>query len=212
MDKRIEEIRAMSEAMLSATNHAEEERARLKTLDLISTMDFTAQQSDNLGRRQTNTGEWFLENTSFRAWATGPEENWALFCPGAPGAGKTTMAATIISSLSGLGLRDDIGIAYVYCNYRSRSEQTLYNLLGSLLRRLVQIRSTVPQCIHDAFKMFSKDRRLTLQECTNLIASVYKASQRSISSSMQWMSARTRCSGISSKLSSPFISMPTYAF
>jgi hypothetical protein len=91
MDKRIEEIGVMSEAILNAAGKAEEERERLAYLAWISDIDFAAQQSDNLGRRQRNTGEWFLQNPTFTDWASGSADPWCLFCPGAPGAGKTTV-------------------------------------------------------------------------------------------------------------------------
>jgi hypothetical protein len=174
MDKRIEEIGVMSEAILNAAGKAEEERARLAYLAWISDIDFAAQQSDNLGRRQRNTGEWFLQNPIFTSWANGTADSWCLFCPGAPGAGKTTMSAAVIDHLSRLGSSNDIGVAYIYCNYRTRTEQTLYNLLAGLLRRLVQIRNTVPQCICDAYEEYHRDRKLTLDECSNLIVSVCK--------------------------------------
>jgi hypothetical protein len=84
------------------------------------------------------------------------------------------MSAAVIDHLSRLGSSNDIGVGYIYCNYRSRTKQTLYNLLAGLLRRLVQIRSTVPQCIRDAYEKFHRDRKLTLDECSNLIVSVCK--------------------------------------
>ncbi|KAF2821692.1 hypothetical protein CC86DRAFT_255031, partial [Ophiobolus disseminans] len=160
------------EAILNATNKAQEETKRQECMKWISSMDFTAQQSDNLGRRQANTGAWFLKSPIFTSWADGPASSWGLFCQGAPGAGKTTMSATVINSLSHGGPADEVGVAYIYCNYRSRTEQTLYNLLSSLLRRLVQIRSKVPPYILETFEKFGRDRKLTLVECTNLIGMV----------------------------------------
>jgi hypothetical protein len=100
MDKRVEEIGNMSPAILNATNKAEEERARQAYVTWISGVDFSAQQSDNLERRQGNTGAWFLKDPVFTSWADGSPDCWCLMCPGAPGAGKTTMTAAAIDHLS----------------------------------------------------------------------------------------------------------------
>jgi hypothetical protein len=81
------------------------------------------------------------------------------------------MSAAVIDHLSRV---NDAPVAYIYFNYRSRTEQTLYTLLSSLLRRLVQICSTTPQCISNAFEKHSRHRRLTLQECSVLIVKICK--------------------------------------
>lgn len=174
MDKRIDEIAEVSEAILDSTNRIEEEKKRAACLAWISTIEFSAQQADNLGRRQGTTGKWFLEDTIFSCWADGSSGSHSLLCPGAPGAGKTTMSATVIDHLSHLAPSDETGVAYIYCNYRSRTEQTLYNLATSLLRRLVQIRSKLPGCIIEAYESYHRSRKLTLQECLDLLTQVCK--------------------------------------
>ncbi|KAF1913085.1 ankyrin repeat-containing domain protein [Ampelomyces quisqualis] len=174
MDKRIEEIGATSEAILKATKTVQEQTNRDKCLEWISKSDVSAQQSDNLGRKQTNTGNWFLQNATFNEWVSGSDQAWGLACPGAPGAGKTTMAATLIHHLSTLGSSDQIGVTYAYANYRSRSIQTLYNLVTALLRCLVQIRSSIPQSVLDTYIKLHKSRNLTLQESVDLVIAVCK--------------------------------------
>ena len=51
-------------------------------------MDFPAQQSDIIGRRQEGTGQWFLNAPDIVKWLREPKET--LFCPGIPGAGKAS--------------------------------------------------------------------------------------------------------------------------
>jgi hypothetical protein len=174
MDERIGEIGNTTENLLIATRDAEVDRVRRELLRWISTVDASGQQSDNLGRRQGNTGEWFLDNPTSKQWMSGSGQTWGLFCPGAPGAGKTTMSATIIHHLSIQDHESNIAIAYLYCKYRSRNEQTLYNLLFVLFRRLVQLRNTIPSCVLDMYNNFHEKSRLTLDQCTDLITLVCK--------------------------------------
>lgn len=174
LETKIDALGVMQEALLDSEARTRENQLRRDCMTWISDIDFSGQQSDHLGRRQATTGEWFLKSSEFSRWAAEPASPWGLFCQGAPGAGKTTMSATIIDHLSHLGSVDEIGVAYIYCNYRSRAEQTVYNLLTSLLRRLVQIRSKVPQSVRDAYNACSGGQKLTMQEATELVISVIK--------------------------------------
>ena len=65
-----------------------------------------------------------------------------LFCPGIPGAGKTILTSIVIDHLSTRFQNDiDIGIAYVYFNYKQNvNKQNVENLLSSLLKQLSQER------------------------------------------------------------------------
>ncbi|CAH0021728.1 unnamed protein product [Clonostachys rhizophaga] len=77
-------------------------------------------------------------------------KNWVekekdiLYCPGIPGAGKTILTATIIEDLT---LRyqnnQNIGIAYIYCNFRRNDEQRAEDLLATLLKQLCQHRPSL---------------------------------------------------------------------
>ncbi|VUC20101.1 unnamed protein product [Clonostachys rosea] len=56
----------------------------------LSSLDFAAKQVDFFNRRQRGTGEWLLSDARFKHWLEGKERT--LWCPGLPGAGKTTLA------------------------------------------------------------------------------------------------------------------------
>jgi hypothetical protein len=104
-------------------------------LDWISPTDFPAQQYDIISRRQKGTGQWLLDSPEFQEWLQGAHKT--LFCPGIPGAGKTMMAAIAIDHLRTLA-QEDVGLAYLFCNYKSQVDQNLCNLLSALLKQLVQ--------------------------------------------------------------------------
>ncbi|KAI2630970.1 ankyrin repeat protein [Hypoxylon sp. NC1633] len=79
-----------------------------RVLSWLSPNDYTIQQNQFLQRRQPGTGHWLGE-----AYQT-------LFCPGIPGAGKTTLAFSEDRT---------IGIAYIYCDFRRKDEQSFEQLL-----------------------------------------------------------------------------------
>ena len=106
-------------------------------MDWLSPTDFPAQQSDLIRKCQQGTGQWFIDSAEYRKWLG--EAGKALYCPGIPGAGKTMISALIIDHLWKEFQHDgDTGIAFIYCNYNRQQEQTLGNLLASILKQLVQ--------------------------------------------------------------------------
>ncbi|OBT50512.1 hypothetical protein VE04_09283 [Pseudogymnoascus sp. 24MN13] len=106
--------------------------------DWLSSTDFLAQQSDFIGRRQEGTGEWFVVSPEFTNWLQGATQD--LFCPGIPGAGKTMIAAIAVDHVWKAFQGDNVGIAYIYCNYKRREAQTTIDLLATILKQLVQER------------------------------------------------------------------------
>jgi hypothetical protein len=119
-------------------------------MEWLSPIDFPAQQHDIITRRQKGTGQWFLDSAEFKRWLQGSEKT--LFCPGIPGAGKTMIAAIAVDHLSGTIWCNDIGVAYMYCNYKARADQSALNLLATLLKQLVQSRPDIAApvtCMYD---------------------------------------------------------------
>lgn len=107
----------------------------------LSPLDFSAQHQDFISRRQPGTGQKFLNSEIFQKWLE--TEHGQLFCPGIPGAGKTIMASTVVDHLQKEFENQDIGILYLYCNYRRKLEQTVLNLLGSLIQQMAQQRAGI---------------------------------------------------------------------
>src|SRR3989440_8652759 len=110
-------------------------------MEWLSPTDFPAQQHDIITRRQEGTGQWFLDSVEFKRWLQGSDET--LFCPGIPGAGKTMMTAIAINHLCRTAQCDDIGIAYLFCNYKAQADQSGPSLLAALLKQLVQSRPDI---------------------------------------------------------------------
>lgn len=146
-------------------------------LDWLTPLDYASQQADYLQRRQPGTGRWFLESLKYNLWVKGKDSR-TLFCPGIPGVGKTTIACSIINDLL-VRFRDlqNVGIAYIYCNYRQQDKQKTYDLLASLLRQLSQARSPLPEIVallHDKHKHGSTKPSLEeMSEALHSVAALY---------------------------------------
>jgi hypothetical protein len=122
-------------------------------MQMISTTDFPAQQQDIISRRQEGTGQWLLRSPEFQTWLNGTKGT--LFCPGIPGAGKTMTAAIAIDHLHRLA-KPDVGLAYLFCNYKSQTSQSLTGFLSALLRQLVQSRTDIAHTATHLYDNHSK--------------------------------------------------------
>lgn len=112
-------------------------------LDWVSPVNYHTQQDDFLGRRQEGTGNWLLDSDEFKSWLEISKQ--ILFCQGIPGAGKTIISSIFIDHLKTVFKnKANVGVAYLYCNYRQQQQQHAKDLLSSLLQQLAQGQSSVP--------------------------------------------------------------------
>lgn len=120
-------------------------------LDWLTTTDYAPQHNDFISRRQEETGEWLLNSNEFQSWLT--TDKSTLFCPGIPGAGKTIITAIVIDYLHRKFQGDpDIGIGYIYCNFRQQDNQKAHDLISILLKQLAQRRVLLDEnvkCLYD---------------------------------------------------------------
>ncbi|KAF2677088.1 hypothetical protein K458DRAFT_379052, partial [Lentithecium fluviatile CBS 122367] len=133
-----------TEIMRNDTSYLRHENAlakHSKLLAWLSPLDFPAQHSDIISRRQEGTGHWFLDAPEVTKWLDQP--NGTLFCRGIPGAGKTMLAAIVVDHLLRGKQSDSVGVAYAYCNYKTQKEQDATGLLAAILKQLVQARPSV---------------------------------------------------------------------
>ncbi|KAK2784468.1 hypothetical protein FQN53_008457 [Emmonsiellopsis sp. PD_33] len=155
--------------------HREERQA---ILNWITTVDYAPQQNDYINRRQAGTGEWLLTSPQFQEWVGTKRQT--LFCPGIPGAGKTILSSVVIDHLHTIFLGSvNVGIAYVYCNFRRKSDQKAEDLLASLLKQLAQGLPSVP----DSLKiLYAKHRngqtRPSFREISETLQSLVMAHSR----------------------------------
>jgi len=140
-------------------------------MEWLSPTDFPAQQHDIITRRQEGTGQWFLDSLDFKRWLQGSDKT--LFCLGIPGAGKTMMAAIAIDHLWRMARCDDIGITYLFCNYKAQADHSAPGLLAALLKQLVQSRPDIAAPVTHIYDQHSKRRsRPSLDDIFGALQSV----------------------------------------
>ncbi|KAI9766598.1 MAG: hypothetical protein M1840_006409 [Geoglossum simile] len=140
-------------------------------LEWISLTDFPAQQSDFIARRQEGTGLWFLDSTEFTEWVNRSKKT--LFCPGIPGAGKTMIVAITINYLLQTVQSNNIGVAYLYCNYKAQADQNTTNLLAAILKQLVQARPSMTEPVARLYDYHASRRtRPSLEEIFSALQSI----------------------------------------
>ncbi|KAF4912607.1 Ankyrin-3 [Colletotrichum fructicola] len=143
-----------------------------RIVSFISPDDFGSKIDDVLMRRASETGHWFLSHDTFKDWVHG--EGKTLWCPGIPGAGKTTLMSIAIEHLHDrFAERDDAVVLYIFCDYRKRNDQNprnlLANLWGQLLRKRVlneaECQSLKERYVDKNIRLLVEDiRQLTYEE------------------------------------------------
>ncbi|KAI0163380.1 ankyrin repeat-containing protein, partial [Pestalotiopsis sp. NC0098] len=118
----------------------------MEVLNWLSLNHYGSEQSEALRRWHPGTCQWFLCSRRFQAWLE--NKGQALYCPGIPGAGKTTMSAAVIYDISCRFPTDsNVGIAYVYFAFSRQHEQTVEHVLASLLMQLLRRQTSMPDFI-----------------------------------------------------------------
>lgn len=153
-------------------NKHQDDRKRFIVEDWLSSADFAAQQTDFISRRQEGTGQWLLKSNEFKTWLDGTKKT--LFCPGIPGAGKTILTSIVIDHLWTKFQADSkIHIVYLYCSYKRQQEQSLRDLVASLLKQLVKGLSVLPNNIKSLYRLHvARDTRPSIDEFITTLHSV----------------------------------------
>ena len=149
-----------------------EDQEQQAILDWLAPVDYFPQQHDFFKQKQAGTGQWLLNSTEFRSWVE--TEKQTLFCPGIPGAGKTILTSVVIEELS-TRFQNDSGIivAYIYCNFKRQNEQTLDNLLSSVLKQLAQGRSSLPDSVKSLYNRCKSEKtRPSVDKISKVLQSV----------------------------------------
>ncbi|CAI7569589.1 unnamed protein product [Penicillium manginii] len=117
----------------------------------LTPTNFFAVQNDVISKRQEGTGEWLLHSAEYKTWSCGKQRT--LFCQGIPGAGKTVMSSIVINDIQmKFGDDDEIGVAYLFCNFKRQSEQTPTDLFASLLKQLVEGQPVLPEAVETLYE------------------------------------------------------------
>ena len=132
---------------------------------------------ESYSKRHANTGQWLLDSAEFQTWLNlGDRQHSILWCPGDPAVGKT-----VITSIAVNHITENIGerrgaIVYIYCNYANAATFSVRNLLGSMLRQMVEQSSSAATIaeLKTFLKESARNRNLTEVEFSDWIETLSK--------------------------------------
>ncbi|KAF1828738.1 hypothetical protein BDW02DRAFT_206603 [Decorospora gaudefroyi] len=117
----------------------------------LTSYDHASKHHDIFSKRQEGTGTWFLESEEYRDWLS-KSGSQKILCTGVPRAGKTTLTSIVIDDLQRRCHADrSVAVAYIYCDYKTRDEQTAELMLSSLLRQLVERQDTLAAPVKELY-------------------------------------------------------------
>ncbi|KAF2194389.1 purine and uridine phosphorylase [Zopfia rhizophila CBS 207.26] len=108
----------------------------IKIFNWFSNLTSQEKHKDVLNQHQKGTGEYLLKSQKFMHWLDGKDR--ILWCIGPPGTGKTVLASVVIDTINKTLASSKVCIAFLYCVYAERNNQTIDQLLGSVIRQLLQ--------------------------------------------------------------------------
>ncbi len=156
----------------------QEDTKRTTILEWISPINYVAQYTDLLSRRQPGSRKWLFDSKEYSTWLS--EKGQVLFCHGIPGTGKTFATAVVIESLHkefGNHFGDTL-TTFIYCTYRNQ-DQTVVKLLRGLLRTCLQLTSTIPDQVRDLYEQsLSSSGSLSQAQATQLLVVVFSCFRR----------------------------------
>lgn len=165
----ISQVAFTTKELVHRVNNTMEDKAQHKLLEWLTTVNYATQQGEYFKRRQEGTGKWLLGTDKFQQWIN--NENKNILCTGIPGAGKTMLTAIVIKHLEEKCEHDrSVGLAYIYCNFRRHHEQSVDNILASLIKQLCQRMSFLPEDIKTLYAQHKK--RQTRPELDELFESL----------------------------------------
>ncbi|KAF8858973.1 hypothetical protein BDZ45DRAFT_621579, partial [Acephala macrosclerotiorum] len=146
----------------------QEDQRKRKVLHWFSPSTLYDKQQYTFSQHQEGTGTWLLEDDRFVNWVNSQASDQVLWCAGHPGAGKTIMSSVIIDHLQNLYQHRNIGIAFVYCDYKEAYTAT--DLVSSLIRQLAENGSSF-DIIDTVYKRYrDSNKRPAFQELKNILS------------------------------------------
>ncbi|OCK74412.1 purine and uridine phosphorylase, partial [Lepidopterella palustris CBS 459.81] len=128
-------------------------------LDWLSPLELSKRHYEIRSSRLPKSGMWILQHDSFLKWSSDSPASRALCCYGDPGAGKTFIASLVIDTLNeSKDAEPNIGLAYVYCDYRDQIQQTTKNIIGAIIKQLLMQLPTTPEEITAIWQKHQKDK------------------------------------------------------
>ncbi|EPE28299.1 P-loop containing nucleoside triphosphate hydrolase [Glarea lozoyensis ATCC 20868] len=112
------------------------------TAESISSLDLSVTQNVFSVETVENNAlwRWLFENKQFKSWKVPHQSASPRFfgLSGAPGAGKTFLATTVVRHFQTQETSQAVGVAFVHFDYRDRKSQTFENVMKRLIQQLTK--------------------------------------------------------------------------
>ncbi|KAH8771296.1 hypothetical protein BGZ57DRAFT_985225 [Hyaloscypha finlandica] len=192
MTNKVTELSQRSKTKFNRRQENQElQHERQAILDWLTPIEYTSQQSGFISRRQAEkTGQWLLASEEFRAWLKTDKQT--LFCRGIPGAGKTIFTSIIVEELTTrFCANPEIGVTYVYCNFRCQNEQKIDDLLANHLKQLSEGWPSLPVTVRELYNRHMATRtRPSLNEISECLRIVIMLHSRGFCSMNLFITSR----------------------
>ncbi|GAQ42408.1 hypothetical protein TRIVIDRAFT_229138 [Aspergillus niger] len=104
-------------------------------MEWLTPLNADDHQNRILKDRASGSGLWFLQSKEFIEWTSQTKQT--LLCPGIPGAGKSMISAIVVEDLKfKYQEKPELQVCSLFCSYQSDPQESVLDLLLSLLRQL----------------------------------------------------------------------------
>ncbi|KAL4879895.1 hypothetical protein BJY04DRAFT_219700 [Aspergillus karnatakaensis] len=169
---------------VSSIHYSQQVQLRKYIREWLSVIDYEAIHTDVHRNYQEGTGIWFLDDRRFQAWISeeASQSSRMLYCPGIPGAGKTTMVSMVVNYLRSElhrdpGMKAKTGVAFIYCSHERHQSQSSTDLFASLLSQLSLDRDKLPSAVESLYHRNSQgrsrpSRHAVLEQLQDVVAEI----------------------------------------
>ncbi|KAI0965301.1 Pfs, NACHT and ankyrin domain protein [Xylaria arbuscula] len=179
--KNLQETRRATERLESIETKVREihdianNNKNIKILNWFSKLSSQEKHKDVLKEHQEGTGRFLLDSQKFIDWRNGKDR--ILWCIGAPGTGKTVLASIVINTLGEKSASSKEGIAFLYCVYAERNDQSIEQIIGSIIQQLLRQQNAIPAKVLEKYDLHShantRPDLTELSECLDYIISQF---------------------------------------
>ncbi|KAF3911728.1 hypothetical protein AA313_de0205088 [Arthrobotrys entomopaga] len=140
-------------------SHVARKSKREKILQNISDYPYWFDFTDNLSKRQDNTGQWIFDTPEYKSWLQLPKSS-GLWYHAIPGFGKSVLTAGVIDDLMELSKTAPTNhyISYFFCTYTNPTSLQARTILASLLQQLAYYTHFWSQDLSDSLKSYFEDK------------------------------------------------------
>ncbi|KAF5716200.1 ankyrin repeat-containing protein [Fusarium globosum] len=176
VDHKLEYLTERSNRMNGYLDSHEATVERENLIKWLSSLDFCDKQRSLFSKHHGDTGKWLLDSDEFQNWfSESDEKSTMLWCAGNPGSGKSVMMSTVINYLEESTKKDEVAIAYVYCDYKDKRTLSETSIWASVIRQMVEACSQLPPDIISFRDKYLEKRALPSdEERMSLIRSLSK--------------------------------------